>query len=142
MTLSVLPAILILALQCSCYPYSKDGGKGTVKSLIKADRKKQVLELRIETRSPEVSLLGIFPLPSSPLNLCLVLGQVVGNLGNMQIGFPFPEGNQAFQAHFAGAASLLRLPRSLQLSQDAAKSSNQTCAACGGDGRAQEQHFI
>lgn len=41
-TLGVLLAILILALQYSCYPYYKDEEKGTAKWLIKADKKASV----------------------------------------------------------------------------------------------------
>lgn len=127
-TLSASPAILILALQCSCYPYSEDEGKGTAKSLIKADIKKRVSELRIETRSPEVSLLGMFPLPSYFESL-FSPGAGHWKSGQYADMFSFPEGNQALRAHFTEAASLLGLLRFLQLSQDAAKSSNQTCAA-------------
>lgn len=121
-------AILILALQCCCYPYSKDEGKGTAKSLIKADKKKRVSELRIETRSPEVSLLGTLPFPSSFESL-FSPGAGRWKSGQYADMFSFPEGNQALQAHFTEAASPLGLPRFLQLSQDATKSSNQTCAA-------------
>lgn len=48
--------------------------------------KKQVSELRIETRSPEVSFLEMFLLSSS-FNLCLILRQVIWNLDNIQIQF-------------------------------------------------------
>lgn len=109
-TLGVLLAILILALQYSCYPYYKDKEKGAAKWLIKADKKKWVSELRIESRSPEVLLLEMFPLSSSFESL---FSTGAGHLKSGQYSdrLAFPEGNKAFQAHFTEGASLLRLPR-------------------------------
>lgn len=94
-TLSVSPAILILALQCCCYPYSKGEGKGTAKSLIKADKIEQVSELRIETRSPEVSLLGTFPLPSSTESL-FSPGAGLWKSGQHADRFSFPRRKSSF----------------------------------------------
>lgn len=91
-------------------PILKTRGKAQLKSLIKADKNEWVLELRIETRSPEVSLLGTFPLPSSFESL-FSPGAGRWKSGQYADMFSFPEGNQALQAQFTEAASPLRLPR-------------------------------
>lgn len=72
--------------------------------------KKWVSELRIESRSPEVLLLEMFPLSSSFESL---FSTGAGHLKSGQYSdrLAFPEGNKAFQAHFTEGASLLRLPR-------------------------------
>lgn len=71
---------------------------------------KWVSELRIESRSPEVSLLETFLLSSSFESL---FSTGAGHLKSGQYSdrLAFPEGNKAFQAHFTKEASLLGLLR-------------------------------
>lgn len=109
-TLGVLLTITILPLQYSCYPYHKDEEKETAKWLIKADQKKRMSELRIETRSPEVSFLETFPLSSS-FESFFSTGAGRLKSGQYWDRFSFPEENKALQAHFTEAASPLGLPR-------------------------------
>ena len=73
-------------------------------------QKKRVSELRIETRSPEVSFLETFPLSSS---FEFLFSTRAGHLKSGQYSdiLSFPEGNKALQAHFTEAASPLGLPR-------------------------------
>lgn len=71
--------------------------------------KKRVSELRIETRSPEVSFLETFPLSSSFESL---FSTGAGHLKSGQYSdmLSLPGGNKALQAHFTEGASSLRLP--------------------------------